>query len=178
MIKYTPNRSTRQAGVISAILFAVAAVSYIFSVQDFTSPLPLQLLCLGCICAGVYILVRYAYTGVTYIIRKNESSGHDCTDREAFDFCVIKKQGQREGVTECLISFDKLIKAEIYSDGLPSRLREEFKNVKLYVYTQSMFPAKRQALVFEDGCDVLCIVIEASDEFFAAIEGFCTPSEF
>lgn len=166
-MNYSPTPQKRIAGTISAILLVIAAVSYIFSGTGLVSPLPLQTVCMSCICAAVYILVRFVYTGITYIVRPRDNGSGKVwlLPREQVDFCVIKSQGKRAGVTECMLSLDKLVRIDEFTDGYGSRIREEFKGAKLYYYTASMFPEKRQALIFDDGGEIYCIVIEGNEKF-------------
>lgn len=170
-MKYSPPASVRRAWTVSVILLSLAAASYVISLTDVPLHLGFELLCMGCVCAAVYILVRFVYTRVTYILRPRNDSAPalDSSSSYKTDLCVVKTQGRREGIAECVLSLDDLVRIDEFTDGYTSRLRAEIKGVKFYFYTVSMFPKRRLALIFDDGHDDLCIVIETDEDFELAL---------
>ena len=155
------------------ILIAVALVTYFFSISGLCAPLPLQIICMGCLCASIYILVRFYFTGITYILKSNDSKGDiRSLPSDAVDFCVIRSQGKREGITECLLSMDRLVSVCDFTDESIKTLSEKHGKLSVYYYTVSMFKGKRQALIFDDDEAMLCIIIEADDSFISVLSGF------
>ena len=160
-MRYTPPIQRKRATFFATLFFAIALLSYILSLTGITKPLIFQLITLITACTSVYIAVRYLFTSVTYILRVNgDYSSLDTAPREAVDFTVMKTQGKREAAMECLLSLKYLTRLEIYSEGLVSSLKREYKSPKFYYYTVSVKPAERQILVFEDGTETNCIVVE------------------
>ena len=160
-MRYTPPIQRKRATFFATLFFAIALLSYILSLTGITKPLIFQLITLITACTSVYIAVRYLFTSVTYILRVNgDYSSLDTAPREAVDFTVMKTQGKREAAMECLLSLKYLTRLEIYSEGLVSSLKREYKSPKFYYYTVSVKPAERQILVFEDGTETNCIVAQ------------------
>ncbi len=177
-MKYSPKPQKRQAITVAFILIAVAVVTYFFSNSGLSSPLPLQIISMACLCAATYILVRYYFTGITYILRPSDNASGDiiALPRDKVDFCVIRSQGKREGITECLLSLDRLISVGDFSDESLKALNEKHGKLSVYYYTVKMFKENRQALIFNDSGTVLCIIIEADDRFISMLSSF-VPSD-
>ena len=160
-MKYSPPIQRGRATFFATLFFALAILSYIFSLTGLTPPLVFQIVTLVTASAAVYVTVRYLFTSVTYILRVNgEHTSLDTAPRDAVDFVVMKAQGRREAACECMISLKYLTRVETYTDALASSLRREYKSPKFYHYTVSVKPDERQLLVFEDEYDVNCIVVE------------------
>lgn len=177
IMKYTPDGDGKKAGIISGVAVALALVLYAFSCSGAASPLPLQLLTFALFIAAAYVLVRYRFTTVTYIIRPHSRSvdnyGESIGSLPAsmLDFAVIRAQGKREGALECLLSLDLLVSVEKFTDA--ETLRRKYKGAKLWYYTVSMKKASRSVLVFDDGGEVSCIVTEPDEKMRTFLENVC-----
>lgn len=179
-MNYTPPHQKKQVRTVVGVLFALAAVTYVFSLMQITSPMILQLVSVILLCAGTYILVRYRYTTVSYSIRPRSTHsadeyGDDINVLPPFmvDFAVTRAQGQRSGNLEVLISLDKLVYATDVKEGILDNIRNRFSGVKTYVYTMSLADGKKFALVFDDDGDKSCVVIEPSGEMREYLMTIC-----
>ena len=173
-MKFIPVPQKRRALTLSLVLALIGITAFMLSSIKILPPILLQLVALGCICAGTYISIRYCFTEITYILRTRggEGAALSAMTLEDIDFCVTKAQGKREAVTECLLSLDKLSRIDEFTDGYVSAVRREHPDVKLFYYTVSMVKAKKYALIFEDGDDVYCIVVEDCDNLIATLSQF------
>ena len=170
-MKYSPKPQTRQTGIVTAVLIALAVITYIFSVSGITPAIPLQMITFVCIIAAVYILIRYRFTYITYFIRprsENEADlyGDDILSMPSntLDFAVKRAQGKREGALECLLSLDKLTELCDYKDSESTKvLREKYSGIKMYNYTVSMIKPSCTALIFDDGADIYGIICELDE---------------
>ncbi len=142
--------------MLIAALLLVGLVCYLASGLGVTAPLPLQIICLVCVCAAAYILVRFKLTSTTYMLRRREGSA----DEDDLDFCVSRGQGQRAETLECVLSLKCLKDAVVLEKGGLDRIREANKGIKVYSYTASLKPKERLALVFDDDGELSCIIIE------------------
>lgn len=171
-MNFSPTPQKKEAGFVSGILLTVSVISFLFSNINGIPPLPLQLISLICAVSGVYVAVRYAFTSFTYRIIAKGGGSPSGLPPESVDFLVSKTQGSRGPITECRLSMDKLTHVTEYNDGLTAELREKHGKVSLYHYTVSMFKSKRCALVFDDGGECICLVIEADEHFTKALTSF------
>ncbi len=178
---YTPPSQKKQIRPIITVLFVLSAALYIFSLMYPQNAGIVQTVAFAAAVGAIFIMIRYLYTSFTYEIKTNpthssELYGDDIRSipLSMVDLSVSRKQGQRAGATEVLISMDKLKEAEIKTDTTLSRFREKYSGLKLYTYLISLFESERIAMVFEDDGDNICIVIEPSEDFkkfiFDAVE--------
>lgn len=171
-MNFTPTPQKREAGFVSTVLLVLSVISFLFSGVNGIPPLPLQLISLACAVAGVYVAVRYVFTTFTYSITAKNGGFHPELDREYVDLCISKTQGSRGPVTECRLSMDKLTQITEYTNELVPKLRAKHGKVSLYHYTVQMTPKKRHALVFDDGGECICLVIEADSHFLTALSSY------
>ncbi|MCQ2456381.1 MAG: hypothetical protein MJ096_03405 [Clostridia bacterium] len=176
-MKYTPDGDGRKAGIISVIAVVLALVLYAFSLSGAVSPLPLQLATFALFIAAAYVLVRYRFTTVTYIVRPHSENvdgyGESIYSLPAsmLDFAVVRAQGKREGALECLLSLDLLTGVEKFTD--PETVRQKHKGAKIYYYTVSMKKSDCSVLVFDDAGEVSCLVIETDEKMRKFLEDVC-----
>ena len=169
---YTPSPKRRFVNVVTAALLVPALAAYMFSVSGTGHPLPLQLAALVLVCTAVYILIRYRFTRITYRIRPRSASDADrygddvaAMPPEAVDFVIEKAQGQRPGAVECMISLVNLVEVrDIDGGSWRAEVRHDYPGVSLYIYTVSLGRVERQALIFDDGGVLSCVVTELSPE--------------
>ena len=180
-------RATRS--ILAALLIAGFLI---YSIPPASGALGLRLpawpftaLAFACLIAAVFLLVRYEMTGFQYIIRPRTetddtgfvtayASGHPVIYDmlpEQLDFAVVKSQGARPGVLECLFSLGDLI--AVYPlrrnrrDGMTKAdLRERYAadGYVWYDYTLTLGIDDALALVFVDGNRTVGILIEADEE--------------
>ncbi len=93
---------------------------------------------------------------------------------EQLDFIVVKGQGGRAGVMECVLGMDSLVQAwavcrrEEDEPALPryqpQKLREQYPGVKLYVYTQTFQWSTAIVTVFRDGNGYAALLLDIPPE--------------
>lgn len=159
---YSPLPQKKQAGALSAALFAVAIGAYGLSLLADSYVLIFRLVTLVFSVAAIYVMVRYLYTGFTYSLSpKDGVGGIERLSPSEIDFSVTASRGSTRRNLECLLGLDRLVSVLDCEDGFTEKLRGEYKNIKFYYYTMALKSARgeRIALVFDDG-DVSAIVIE------------------
>ncbi len=176
-MNFSPTPQKKESGFVSTILLVLSVISFIFSNIVGTAPLPLQLISLVCAVAGVYVAVRFTFTSFTYSVQSKNGVSIFALPAESVDFCVSKTQGSRGPITECRLSMDKLTHITEYNNGLASELREKHGKLSLYHYTVSMFPKKRHALIFDDGGECICIVIETDEHFVNTLSSYVPKTD-
>ena len=178
-MKFTPPSQNRQVNTLSILLFVLAAVCYIVPDMGVVPPIVFQITGMCAVVAGIYVLVRYKFVKFTYIIRPKGDA--DITDRdieayagiadittipaEMLDFAVVKSQGLREGAMECLIGLENLTDVITFTEKKAVRdsVRSKYSGIKIYDYSASMFACKLCALIFRDGEDFICVIIEPDE---------------
>lgn len=176
-MRYTPENQTQPVKIIAGILMASALISYLFTISGIiTTVLPLQTAAMLALVAAIYILVRYLYTSMTYIIQL-KSDGITDEEMEAaeicgeiseipvkmLDFAVMKAQGRRGKAYECILGLELLEETrEVKAKGssFKAELRKEYGGISFYDYTVSMFPSDMLALIFKDGDNTICLITE------------------
>ena len=162
-MNYSPLPQKKQAGALSAALFAVAIGAYGTSLLVEHYTLIFRLVTLTFSVAAIYVMVRYLYTGFVYTLSPRDGAGSiEYLSPSEIDFSVTVARGSTRRNLECLLSLDCLAEVRECGDGYAEELRRDYKNVKFYYYTMALKPAKgeRIALVFDDGGEVSVIVIE------------------
>ncbi|MBQ8523766.1 MAG: hypothetical protein IJ457_04000 [Clostridia bacterium] len=178
-MKYSPTNQNKQVSVASAVCFCTACALYIISVAGLPFSSILQFIMVALLCAGVYILIRYRFTTVTYELRaksthSSASYGDDIRllPLSMVDLAVHRFQGKR-GNIEFLLSLDKLREVTRLEDGTMEKLRQRYKNMRLYYYTIDLVKRERIAAVFEDEGDVYCAVLEYDEAFSGFLFDAC-----
>lgn len=178
-MKYSPTNQNKQVSVIVTVCFIIAAAMYVFSLTGLAWAWPLQLIMALSLCAGAYLLVRYRYTTVIYELKRRENHsaaeyGDDIRllPLSMVDLAVHRFQGKR-GNIEFLLSLDKLCEVTKLEDGTIEKLRQSYKNMRLYYYTIDLVKRERIAAVFEDEDDVYCAVLEYDEAFSGFLFDAC-----
>lgn len=182
----------RRVRAVRSILAALLIAGFlIYALPPASGALGLRLpawlytaLAFTCLIAAVFLLVRYEMTGFQYIIRpRTETDGTEFVTAyasgrpaicelppEQLDFAVVKSQGARPGVMECLLSLGDLI--AVYPirrsrrDGMTKAdLRERYAadGYVWYDYTLTLGIDDALALVFVDGNRTVGILIEPDE---------------
>jgi hypothetical protein len=148
-------------------------------------------LTIGCIVAAVFLLVRYQMTGFQYIVRTKaeydeiglaaayavgaELNVADLPP-ETLDFVVIRSQGARPGVMECVLGVEQLVSAvpirRRKADGVTkSALRDKYaaegQEYVYYDYTVTFLADSALALVFIDGNRYVGVILEPDERMKA-----------
>lgn len=150
-----------------------------------------DLLTIGCVVGAVFLLVRYQMTGFQYIVRtKNEADDSGLVTAyaagaelnvadlppEFLDFVVIRSQGARPGVMECVLGLEQLTavvplrrkKADgMTKSALRDRYAAEGEDYISYDYTVTFLADSALALVFLDGNRTVGVILEPDERMKA-----------
>ena len=185
-MQWRPTQKNFSSLVVLMVLTGlIAAVGYIAgNVVDRFSWL-FQLICIGGIVAMLYLLVRYHMTWFVYSIRTKSDTtvpgiGTVLTEEypmhishlptEMLDFAVVRGEGRKNGVLECLMGLDQLVDAipiTEKSNGQGSDIkdvRRQYTDLALYDYTLTLFRKEALLLVFRDGQKHTGVLIEAGED--------------
>ena len=166
-------------GVLYAVPFAAEAAGVRVFAWLFTA------LTLACLVAAVFLLVRYQMTGFQYIVRtRTEAEENGLAPAFAtgarlnlrdlspqmLDFVVIRSQGARPGVMECVLGLDQLVAVTPLrrdrKNGVTKKaLRDKYAEdgYVYYDYTVTFLADETLGLVFVDGNRYVGIIIEPDE---------------
>lgn len=199
-MQYSPvQKNAHLVNTIIAVSLIFGGISYalpiVFKAKGVTAYMPwvFSLLTLAAVVSALYFIVRYKMTGFVYIIRPRSDIDTDPSLETAFagntnvnrlpkdwvDFVVMKSQGSRMPVTECVLSFGDLVEIVSISGDkkngtrhadVAKKYRERaVSDFVFYDYTYTFRWESALELVFIDGQRYVGIIIEADDEFEAVL---------
>lgn len=185
---HQPEQNNRGPEATVLALFFCATVGFVFaSFSGIAGRGFLQGMSLIFFCAMIYILVRYKFFRIRYIVRPGsridtDSHGEPATAVKSddtkcssalrlppnqLDFVVEKAQGNRALTAECVLSLGKLA----FCIPLPQQRGErrkiikQYKKAKTYRYLRNMVGAHQCMLIFSSrDMDDVKLIIEPSDE--------------
>lgn len=194
-MRYIPEqKKLRLVNMIMAALLVFGGVCYAIPVvcnaQGITVPMPwlFTLLTLVSVVSAVFFLIRYRMTSFTYLIRMRSdlpademetvsAYGADVTNvrPEWLDFVVLKAQGNKPGVMECVMSLDDLVAVIPVSrkseDGKMTikTVRDKYRKGDpsafiFYDYTLSFQLDEALELIFVDGNRYVGVILEVDGE--------------
>lgn len=185
----------KNATLVTNIIFSLlifAAVTYAIPIAceaaGHPTPMPwiFTLLTLTAIVTAVTFFVRYPMTGFVYLIQPRNTTPADPTLEPAYamdvtklpldtlDLIVMKSQGSRMPVTECVLPLSDLI-AVCPVKRKPDNNHATIKSVRdhyrarhatdfiFYNYTRSFLWDEAIELVFLDGQRIVGIILEADE---------------
>ena len=199
-MQYSPvQKNNRLVNTIIAVSLIFGGISYalpiVFKAKGVTTYMPwmFSLLTLASAAAALYFTVRYKMTGFVYIIRPRSDIDTDPSLETAFagsmnisrlpkdwvDFVVMKSQGSRMPVTECVLSFGDLVEivpisrneksGTCHADVAKKYRERAVSDFVFYDYTYTFRWESALELVFIDGQRYVGIIIEADEEFEAVL---------
>ena len=183
---HQPEQKNRAPEATLLALFLCATVGFVFaSFSGIAGRGFLQGLALVFFCAMIYILVRYKFFRIRYIVRPGNRTNTDSEEKNAaessttksgsalrlppdrLDFVVEKAQGRRVMTAECVLSLGTLASCV----PLPQQRRERkemirrHKKAKTYRYLRNMVGAHQCMLIFSSrGMDDVKLIIEPSED--------------
>lgn len=185
-MQWRPTQKNFSALVVLTILTGlVAAVGYIAGNMVDRFAWLFQLICIGGIVVMLYLLVRYHMTWFVYSIRTKSDTtvpgiGAVLTQdypmhithlpMDMLDFAVVRGQGRKNGVLECLMGLEQLEDAVVIAekaDGTGTNLKEvrkQYPDLALYDYTLTFFRKEALLLLFRDGQKHTGILIEPGED--------------
>lgn len=195
-MRYIPEpKNLRLVNSIMAVLLVFGGVCYaipIISEARGVTVIPwlFTMLTLVSVVAALFFLIRYRMTGFTYLIRPRSDVPDDNMEMETvfvgspditqvrpewLDIVVLKSQGNKPGVMECVLSLGDLV-AVIPVSGKAGEGRMTIKDVRdkyrekdptgfvFYDYTLSFQLDEALELIFIDGNRYIGIILEVDGE--------------
>ena len=196
-MKYSPPMSGKIVSVASVILFAVALTCFIVpgtaGSPGVVPPAVFQLAGVVSAVAAIFLAVRYRFTRFTYSISLREI-GADEEAVEAWesepdltkippsllDFTVVKSQGKRPGVAECILSLDDLKRVVRFTGKkkIAETAKEEFGCKVLYDYTANLFPPMVTVLIFADRDKTIGVAVECDEQMAGVLAAVATSGKY
>ncbi len=194
-MQWRPTQKNYPSLIVLMILTGlVSAVGYIAgNIIDRFGWL-FQLICIGGIVAMLYLLMRYHMTWFVYSVRTKSDTtvpgiGTALAEeypmhithlpKEMLDFAVVRGQGSKNGVLECLMGLEALedaVRITEKEDGAGKTLQEvrkKYPELALYDYTVTIFRKEALLLVFRDGQKYTGVLIEAGENMQYYLTGLC-----
>lgn len=190
-MRYVPEqKNIRLVNSIMLSLFVFGGISYAIPIVcesqnvSVTMPWLFTLLTLVSVVTAVFFLVRYRMTGFTYLIRPRSDIPENGMEAVYADSCdvtqvrpdwldlvVLKSQGNKPGVMECVLSLGDLVAiipvSSRKADGKSTikEVRDKYREGNpsgfiFYDYTLSFMLDEALELIFIDGNRYVGIVLE------------------
>ena len=158
---YVPKKQPKIAGIISVVLYGVAAGLYVLS--EFITPrLVYQLAALVAVAVGLFFTSRYLLTDYKYVIKDIEQK-----DSEA-SFTIVKLSGKREAI---IANFDIISIYALEKCRKNSEFEEKHGKVtKIYNYTSNFASPDTYKLAINFNNMKVLFSVELSEEFAAELK--------
>jgi len=154
---YSPEQAKKNAYILSILLF-IAAFTALFTASLTPTRAIMQLIAVGCITGGIFILSRYALQ--TFVYRLDDA------DSENNDLTVHRIQGKRSTAV-CRLSIASLVHIEKKTDE--TDFTKNGKITSRHNYTVNLTPVSVYLFYFKEQDSLLLIQLECNDAFADAI---------
>ncbi|MBQ8401872.1 MAG: hypothetical protein IJX14_08085 [Clostridia bacterium] len=184
---YRPNPNPSVPTMLSFLSLGIGIVGYIAGVMTERFAWVFQLVCLAGVVASLYLLLRWRMTWFVFAIRPRDSRDAVWEDAEPalaggislryapadlLDFIVVKGQGSRGGVMECVLGLDSLVQASVVcrtgGGDVPVYSRKDilgqYPGAKVYEYIQTYRWEKAVLAVFRDGEGYAALLLDLPEE--------------
>ena len=184
---YKPNPNPSVPTMLSFLCLGVAMVGYIAGNMVNRFAWAFQLVCILGVVASLYLLLRWRMTWFVYAVRPRDDTTPVWNDAEpalaggislryvpvdTLDFIVVKGQGAKNGVMECVLGLDELVRAEVVcrKDGedVPAYDRKailaEYPGAKLYEYIRTYRWERAVTAVFRDGSGYAVLLLDLPED--------------
>ena len=184
---YRPSPNTSVPTMLSFLCLGVGIVGYIAGAMTQRYAWIFQLICLAGVVASLYLLLRWRMTWFVFAIRPKEDHSAVWEDAEpalagglslryapadTLDFIVVKGQGSRNGVMECVLGLDSLVQASVVcrkpENDVPAYSRKDilaqYPGVKVYEYIQTYRWDRAVLAVFRDGNGYAALLLDLPEE--------------
>ena len=187
-MRYSPASGKSKVSVAAVLLLVAAAVTFMIpNITTVSAAVPagvVQVIALLLAVAGIFILVRFRFVTFTYVLGlRSDGAEPDAVlayageadvsliPRDLLDFTVLKAQGQRKPVTECILGIDELEAAKDFPGrrGIARELRSEYGAVAYYDYTASPRPERVTVLIFSEPDKKIAIAVECDEKMRNAL---------
>ena len=169
---YRPNPNPSAPIMLSFLWLGIAAAAYLAGGMIQRFAWAFQLVCILGVVVSLYLLLRWRMTWFVYaVVPRGEGMAWEeepalaggvplrYVPADKLDFIVVKGQGAKNGVMECVLGLDDLVHAEIVSrknGGAHPKydrkaLLAEYPGAKMYEYIQTYGWERAVAAVFRDG---------------------------
>lgn len=187
---YRPNPNPSVPTMLSFLCLGIGIVGYIAGAMTERYAWIFQLVCLAGVVASLYLLLRWRMTWFVFAIRPKEDHGAVWEDEEPalagglslryasadmLDFIVVKGQGSRGGVMECVLGLDSLVQASVVcrsgrnpEEDVPVYSRKDiltqYPGAKVYEYIQTYRWGRAILAVFRDGNGYAALLLDLPED--------------
>ena len=192
-MKYSPESGKSRVSVTAVLLLVAAAITFMVpNIPSVSAAVPsgvVQFVALLIAVAGIFILVRFRFVTFTYVLDiRSDGADHDAArayagegnvtriPRDLLDFTVLKTQGKRQPLTECILGVDALeeVKDRPGRRGIARDLRRVYGAIAYYDYTASPRPESVTVLVFSEPDKKIGIAIECDGNMRDALKSLAS----
>lgn len=191
-MEFEPKQKNKVPDILCAALLFCAVVCMVFgNVRGIAGRSILQTVALGFFAAFVFVLVKYKFTRVRYVIRKKAKKGYGDEEEETEDdnapviscppesleLLIETAQGKRTFIGENLVALEKI---EFFGK-LPEQksekkaLSEKFSKIPCYKYLKNVVGTERYLLVASSEVGRMKIIFEPSGkmaEYLSAVSAY------
>ena len=188
---YRPSPNSSIPTMLSFLCLGIGIVGYIAGSMTERYAWIFQLICLAGVVASLYLLLRWRMTWFVFAIRPKDDHSAVWEDAEPalagglslryapadmLDFIVVKGQGSRGGVMECVLGLDSLVQASVVfrtdsrmpGEDVPVYSRKDiltqYPGAKVYEYIQTYRWEKAILAVFRDGDGYAALLLDLPEE--------------
>ncbi len=183
---YRPSPNPSVPTMLSFLCLGMGIVAYIAGAMTDRYAWAFQLACMVGVVASLYLLLRWRMTWFVYAIRfRNDTTplweGEPAlaggmslryAPADTLDFIVVKGQGSRSGVMECVLGLDSLVQASVVSrkaaENTPVYSRKavltQYPGAKVYEYIQTYRWEQAVLAVFRDGDGYAALLLDLPAE--------------
>ena len=188
---YRPNPNPSVPTMLSFLCLGIGSVGYIAGAMTERYAWIFQLICLAGVVASLYLLLRWRMTWFVFAIRPKDDHSAVWEDAEpalagglslryapadTLDFLVVKGQGSRGGVMECVLGLDSLVQAAVVrrtdsripQEEVPVYSRKDilgqYPGAKVYEYIQTYRWDRAVLAVFRDGNGYAALLLDLPEE--------------
>ena len=184
---YRPNPNSSVPTMLSFLCLGIGIVGYIAGTMAERYAWVFQLVCLAGVVASLYLLLRWRMTWFVFAVRPRDDHRAVWEDAEpalagglslryapadTLDFIVVKGQGSRSGVMECVLGLESLVQASVVSrrteEDVPVYSRKDilgqYPGVKVYEYIQTYRWDRAILAVFRDGDGYAALLLDLPED--------------
>ena len=156
MYVYTPPHNKRQATVISAILFAAAALTFMFG-NFLPMRLIWQVVAIGTLTAGILITSRFVLTEYRYKL-------NDLAHLHESNQLIVESVQGKNVKTVCSLTLETRVGFAKYESL--KQIEEKYGHIsRSFSYSPNLFSESKYAYIFEFNDETNMILLDCDDEF-------------
>ncbi len=156
MYRYSAKQNIKQAIVLVSLIFAIAAVSLVFS-RIVPASLVLQLVAIAALTIGIQLTTRYILTGYDYFLS-------DLTMLHESNVLRIEQTGGKNRKVVASLDLGTFVAFE-RRESLRI-IQKKYGNIhRIFNYSPDLFSKSEYIYIFEFNGDLNMLILECSDEF-------------